>query len=274
MRPIAAAIAAAAMLLLTHPATVAAQSDLERARVHYNAGEFDASIAAATAAKSKSGSGPSATLIAARARLERFRRNSDENDLTAARKDLISLNPHMLSPQEAVEWQIGLGTALFLENQPGAAAETFFSVIPAGRERLSAPEFAKLFEWWASTAARVAESLGADARKVAYSALQKAVRDELTRNSLSRPASYWLAVAARGAGDVDGAWSAAVAGWVRAGSEAEGQQLRADLDRFVTQTLIPERAQSRSGQRLDAKVTLTEIATMTDEWRAITSRWN
>ena len=64
-----------------------------------------------------------------------------------------------------------------------------------------------------------------------------------------------------------------VTGWIRAGAQPEGQQLRSDLDRFVTQTLIPERAQARTGQRLDAKATMSEIEVMTTEWRAVTGRW-
>ena len=32
----------------------------------------------------------------------------------------------------------------------------------------------------------------------------------------SAPANYWLAAAARGAGDLDRAWHAAIAGWIRA----------------------------------------------------------
>ena len=100
-----------------------------------------------------------------------------------------------------------------------------------------------------------------------------AVRDELERDPLSRPATYWLVVAARGAGDLDGAWNAAMAGWIRAGAQPEGQQLRSDLDRFVTQTLIPERAQARTGQRLDSKATETEIAAQTEQWRALVEHW-
>jgi hypothetical protein len=82
-----------------------------------------------------------------------------------------------------------------------------------------------------------------------------------------------VVVAARGAGDFDGAWNAAVSGWIRAGSQPEGQPLRSDLDRFVTQTLIPERAQARTGQRLDAKATLVEISALTDQWRALAEQW-
>src|SRR5688500_9615985 len=86
-------------LALLWPAAVAAQGDLERARALHNAGQFDESIAAAEEAKHKQSAAPSATLIAARARLERFRKKSDPHDLTTARADLASLNPQMLAPQ-------------------------------------------------------------------------------------------------------------------------------------------------------------------------------
>ena len=39
---------------------------------------------------------------------------------------------------------------------------------------------------------------------------------ELATDGGSAPASYWLAVAARGTGDLERAWQAAIAGWVRA----------------------------------------------------------
>jgi hypothetical protein len=260
-------------LALLWPAAAAAQNDLERARALHNAGQFDDSIAAAEAAKHRQSVAPSATLIAARARLERFRKNADARDLATARADLASLNPQLLAPQETIEWQIGLGTALFLENQPGAASEMFTTVLPTARERLTAGEFDKLLEWWASTLSRVAESQAGDARKHAYAAMLSAVRDELARDPFSRPTAYWVVVAARGAGDFDAAWNAALAGWVRAGDHPEGVTLRTDLDRFVTQTLIPERAQARTGQRLDAHATANEIETMTGEWRAAIARW-
>jgi hypothetical protein len=267
------AICAVWALAVVCPGSAAAQSDLERARALYNAGQFDESIAAAEVAKHKPAAEPSATLIAARARLERFRQKSDPQDLGTARADLVSLNPRILAPQEIIEWQIGIGTALFLENQPGPAAEMFATILPTARGRLSAAEYDKLVEWWASTVARVAESQTGPARKEAYSAMLSAVRGEVERSPLSCPAAYWLVVAARGAGDFDGAWNAAVTGWIRAGSQPEGDHLRGDLDRFVTQTLIPERAQARTGQRLDAMTTQAEIATLTEQWRALADQW-
>ena len=273
MGAIGAAGAAITLLLVLSPSLSAAQSDLEKARALYNAGQFDESIAAATAAKGKPAAAASATLIAARARLERFRLNGNADDLTAARADLISLNPHNLAPQEAIEWQIGLGTTLFLENQPGPAAEMFTVVLPSARGRLSTEEFDKLLEWWASTMSLVAEALTGDARTHAYAAMRSTVRSELETNPFSRPAIYWSVVALRGTGDLDGAWNAAVAGWVRAGSEPEATRLRTDLERFVTQTLIPERAQARTGERLDASSTTIVIASMTDQWRGVIGSW-
>jgi hypothetical protein len=260
-------------LALLWPGPAAAQSDLERARALYNAGQFDDSIAAAMTAKQKPAAASSATLIAARARLERFRHTNDPADLTAARGDLASLNPRLLAPQEIIEWQIGLGTALFLENLPGPAAEMFTTLLPTARGRLPAAELDKLLEWWASTLSRVAESQSGAARKEAYESMLSAVRAELERNPPSRPTAYWLVVAARGAGDFEGAWNAAFTGWIRAGSQPDGAQLRSDLDRFVIQTLIPERAQTRAGQRLDAKTTQAEIATQTEQWRALAEHW-
>jgi hypothetical protein len=265
--------AAVVMLLLVCPAIAAAQSDLERARTLYNAGQFDESIAVAAVARKKTVAAPSATLITARARLELFRQKNDPQDLAAAREDLVALNPRVLAPQEIIEWQIGLGTALFLDNQPGPAADMFMTVLPTARARLPGAEFDKLLEWWASTLSRVAESQSGTARREAYAAMLSAVRGELERDPLSRPTAYWVVVAARGAGDFDGAWNAAVTGWIRTGAQPDGQQLRSDLDRFVTQTLIPERAQARTGQRLDAKATLGEISTLTDQWRAIGEQW-
>jgi HAMP domain-containing protein len=263
----------ALIALALWPTVAAAQNDLERARSLYNAGQYDESIAAAMVAKNRAATAPSATLIAARGRLERFRKTGDPSDLTMARAELVSLNPWSLAPQEAIEWQIGVGSALFFEDQFGPAADMFASALPSARARLSTPELEKLLEWWAAAMSRVAEKLTGNQRKDAYATMHAAVRLELERNPLSRPATYWAVVAARGAGDIESAWNTAVAGWIRAGGQPDGQQLRGDLERFVTQTLIPERAQARTGQRLDTKATIAEIAELNEEWQALTTRW-
>ncbi len=62
-----------------------------------------------------------------------------------------------------------------------------------------------------------------------------------------RAASYWLAAAARAQGDLQAAWDAAEAGWVRASLTADrGAALRADLDRLMLVAIVPEQARALS----------------------------
>ncbi len=267
------AVAAVLAIALMSPRSAAAQSDLERARTYYNDGQFAEAIAAATSAISKPATANSARLIIARARLERFRRMGDAKELATARRELVSLKPGGLAPQEAIEWQIGVGTALFLEDQLGPAAEIFATLLPSARARLSPEEYQKLLDWWGTAVSRLAESLTGDARKHNYEKLRADARGELERNPFSRPATYWTVVSARGVGDLDEAWNAAITGWIRMSGQPDGQQLQADLETFVTRTLIPERAQARTGQRPDAKPTMTEISALNEEWRAVIARW-
>src|SRR5262245_33675729 len=267
-------VAAACLMALAVAQPAAAQTDLERARTLYNNGRFDESIAAATAAAAKPGTATSAKLIIARAKLERFRQQGDPNELSSARAELMSLKTANLAPQEAIEWQIGVGTALFLEEQLGPAAETFTMLLPGARSRLNPDEFQKLLDWWGTATARLAESLTGAARRRAYEHLRADAKAELERNPFSRAATYWTVVASRGAGDLDAAWNAAITGWIRMSGQSDGKQAQGDLETFVTRTLIPERAQARTGLRLDSKPTMNEIAALTEEWRAVTTRWN
>ena len=131
------AVAAFSAVVLISASPAAAQNDLERARVFYNAGQFDESIAAATSASTKAAAANSAKLIIARARLERFRKLGDKDELATARADLMSLKPATLAPQESIEWQIGVATALFLEDQLGPASEMFTTLLPLARARLT-----------------------------------------------------------------------------------------------------------------------------------------
>ena len=60
------------------------------------------------------------------------------------------------------------------------------------------------------------------------------MNEEIQRDPGSPVANYWLAVAARGAGDIDGAWNSAIAAWVRSTLSPETTaSLRDDLDRLV-----------------------------------------
>ena len=72
-------------------------------------------------------------------------------------------------------------------------------------------------------------------------------------------------MATRGAGDLDRAWDAAIAGWVRAALNPDTTaSVRADLDRLVTQALIPERARQRNGGAAEA---------LRSEWELIKTQW-
>jgi tetratricopeptide (TPR) repeat protein len=271
-RVLACALFAAALLAWPRPA--AAQKELKQARRLYNASMFDEAITAATPALDKPKVAASASLIIARAKLERFRISGDQDDLAAARKELTALNSRKLSAQESIEWQMGLGETLVFEDQFGPASEIFESLFQAARLRFTSAQMDKLVEWWANSTARFAESFTGPARSESYDRMLRTLRTALQLDPPARASTYWLVVASRGVGDLEGAWNAAVAGWIRAGSVQGGDQLREDLEQYVMQTVIPERARARTGQRQGTRVTTLEIAAMTRQWRTLTQLWS
>jgi hypothetical protein len=92
---------------------------------------------------------------------------------------------------------------------------------------------------------------------------------ELRDDPGSWVANYWRAVALRGTGDIEGAWSAAVAAWVRSILTPETTaELRADLDRLVMQALIPER--SRVMAVRDPQEAVTALRA---EWDLLKEQW-
>jgi hypothetical protein len=85
-------------------------------------------------------------------------------------------------------------------------------------------------------------------------------------------AAYWQVVAARGEGDVDRAWELAQAAWVRSPLAPDhGAQLRADLDRIVTQALISERARRSAGR--DQEKQVSQATALRDAWETFKQRW-
>jgi len=73
---------------------------------------------------------------------------------------------------------------------------------------------------------------------------------------------------ARGAGDLDRAWDAAIAAWVRATVGTEANELRTQLDRLVSTALIPERARLRPvREQADA------AAALRAEWEQVKAAW-
>lgn len=261
------------MLLPVAAEAAGPRDDLARARQMYNAGNFDGAIVAAEASRKDPSLAPSAALVIARARLERYRLSGDSADLDIVRAELAVAKPALLTPRDTIEWQIGVAETLFLDGQPGPAAELFRSLVTPARAQLTAQEMERLIEWWAGAAAQRAEMLPADERIASYRDILARMDSELERNPVSRSATYWIVAAARGAGDLDRSWNAAIAGWVRAGALQDGSALRADLERLVLQGLLPERSQRRTGKRFDEPAAISAMAEMAKEWQGITEKW-
>jgi hypothetical protein len=248
-------------------ATAAKPDPLVAARQFYNLGQYEQAIAAAREAALRPAALPAARLIMGRSRLEKFRATQIARDLEDARADLRAVDPALLDPRERAELQVGLGQLLFLEDRFGAAAELLWPVIE--QTPPLAPEArARALEWWAAALDRHASSLPPADRTAIHTRIIAKMEDELQRDPTSAPAGYWIAAASRAAGDLDRAWSAALAGWIRATlARDRGLALRTDLDKLVIEGIIPDRA------RLAARDRRQVAAALTAEWEAFKKGW-
>lgn len=260
------------VLALAAPAIVRAAepAPLAKARTLYNAADYDAAIAAATEARRVPISADAGSLVLARAHLERYRQRADPADLSAARDALQSIKQDALGPRDRVDLLVGFGQSLFLGEAFGAAAELFDAALIQSAT-LSHRARTLLLDWWASALDREAQSRPPERRAAVYNRIVDRMEDELRVDPASAPASYWLPVATRGTGDLDRAWDAAVAGWVRASLNADtASGVRADIDRFVTQALIPERARQRQTAARDGQESAVALHS---EWELVKSQW-
>jgi hypothetical protein len=264
-------LVAAVLVLALGSAGAAAAAEpaaLARARVLYNAGTFDAAIDSAAAARGEPEFADAAALVFARAHLERYRLGADPADLTTARDTLAAIRSEALSARDQIDLLIGLGQTLYLGDAFGAAAELFDTALGRGT-MLPLPDRRKLLDWWATAVEREAQTRPADRRAALFARLGDRMDAELLIEPGSPVANYWLAAAARGAGDLDRAWDAAVAAWVRATLAPESAgKLRADIDRLVVEALIPERARTRpSPEQTEA------TAALRAEWDFVKQSW-
>ncbi len=256
------------VLLVTAAAQAAEPPALSRARALYNSADFDGAIAAAAEAQRLPDASDAAALVLARSHLERYRRSLNPADLSSARDALGLVRLAALTPRDQVDLFVGLGQSLYLENMFGAAAELFDTALSRGA-LLDHGDRLMLVDWWATALDRDAQAMAADRRPAVYGRIAARMEEELRQDSGSSPANYWLVVAARGTGDIERAWGAAVAAWVRSTLARPGaESLRADLDRLVTQALIPERAQIRS-----PSVTPELLTMLGAEWDMVKSQW-
>jgi hypothetical protein len=265
-----AAIRAAVVVVLTASTLNAAPKpdQLAAARRFYNERRYDQAIEAAKLAAATPATASSARLVMGRARLERYRQAPVARELDDARADFRAIDQHVLDARERIELQIGLGQLLYLEERFGAAAELLDPVVESSAA-LAPDAHERALDWWATALDRQAQSLPAAERALEYPRIIARMEQELRRNPGSAPASYWLAASARAAGDLDRAWAAASAGWIRATlGRDRGVALRADLDKLVTQAIIPDRA-----ARLPARDRSRAVTTMTTDWENFKKLW-
>lgn len=243
-------------------------ASLARARALYNASEYAAAIEAASVARQNPAWADAGALVVARAHLEQYRQGGDAEDLSAARDALGLVRPAALRPRDQVDLLVGLGQSLYLGEVFGAAAELFDTAL-ARADLLGARERLGLLDWWATALDREAQGRPLSRRVRLFERIGARMEGELRQDAGSPVANYWRAVAARGVGDLDAAWNAAIAAWVRSTlSPDTTESLRADLDRLVTEVLIPERAHTS-----EADGVLDSEATLRTEWDLLKQQW-
>src|SRR4030095_10672376 len=103
---------AMAALLVVHGANAAEPASLTRARTLYNAADYDGAIAAAALARTQTPAADAAALVEARARLDRYGRNADPEDLMAASDALNTIRASTLTGRDQVDFLVGLGQSL------------------------------------------------------------------------------------------------------------------------------------------------------------------
>jgi len=253
----------AAVLAIGPGSAWPADDPLARARLLYNQRHYDAAVDAAEQARMTPARADAADLVAARAYLERFRETAASDDLTNARDRLRRLDPQKFGPRERAEYVVGLGETLFFEGAFGAAATVFDSVLNS-RDALAVEARERVLDWWASAIDREARPRPDIERQVVYQRIRARMDEELATHPGSGAAAYWIAAAARAQGDLQAAWDAAQAGWVRARLASDkGAALRADLDRLVLRAIVPDRA----------KATAQPPDTLRAEWERFKESW-
>lgn len=264
---ISAGVALAALWALP----VTAQTPIDAVRQLYNQGQFDAAAKAAAEARANPASMDLASLILGRACLERFRQSEDRADLVAGREALREVRPSRLSRRDQADYLVGLGESLYLEESYGAAAQVFATALERSTE-LGGRAADRVLDWWATALDRQAQASEPEERELLYIEILVRAESTLGRDPGSTAAAYWTVVARRGLGELTKAWDAAVAAWVRAPlAEDQGVTLRADLDRFVLQALIPERVMRAAGTDRDRERT---AAALRASWEAVKRDWS
>jgi hypothetical protein len=258
-----------ASVLLATQAAAAVPDQLARARQLYNQRQFDAAIATAQESMRRPETAAPAAVVFARAHLERFRQNTNAADLTAAREALSKVDTVRLPVENRTELLVGWAELFYLEGHPGDAADLFDAALARADVANLGPRD-RILDWWAQALEKLALEDVSAGRERTYARILAKMEREDERTPDSQSIIYWLAAAARGAGDLDRAWYAARAGWIRARLTARGGVLlRGDLDRLVVGGIIPDRAKLY-GSADEAKRVSDE---MMSEWETLKKAW-
>lgn len=243
---------------------------LAPARAHYNEGRFEEAISAAKAVEGQVGA--PATLIIGRAGLERYRTTADAAELAAARAALSHVDAARLSSRDRLDLVVGLGEALFFDEHYHAAADLFESILDDVAALGPGPRD-QLLDWWGTAIDRHVRNLPGEQRAEAFDRLVARMEGELRKDPNSAAAAYWVAAASFARGNVERAWEAAVAGWVRGILTTDkGMSLRPDLDRLVRDAIIPERVRRLQAAAANGESAPTE-ATLLAEWTQLKEQW-
>jgi hypothetical protein len=263
-------VAALLLVLLGLAQTVSAAEPpaLAKARTLYNTANYEGAIDAAAVARRQTPWADAAALVIARSHLERFRQNTDVKDLVAAREAFVTIKFSALTPRDQVDFIIGLAQAMYLGELFGASAELFQTALQRS-SLLGTRDKQMLLDWWATAMDREAQSRPADRRRAVFERIAARMEEELRQDPGSAVANYWMAVALRGTGDIESAWHAAIAAWVRSTLSPETTgELRADLDRLVMQALIPERSRVMA-----VRDPLEAVTALRAEWDLVKQQW-
>lgn len=259
MRVVGLCTASLLFVMSTQGFAAPPRDPLGRARQLYNEARWDEAIAAAEEAARLPHVADGAALVLARAHMERFRAGGDAADLSAARKALQLINVSALPTRARLDFLIGLGESLYLDDQFGPAAELFADVL-ARADEIGPGAHDRVLDWWASAVDHEAQRRPRPERPAVYRRLIDRLERELERQPASGPAAYWVAAAARAAGDLERAWDASIAAWVRAPLALDrAQALRADIDRLVQQAIIPERVRQTPAREPELRAAWDEI---------------
>ncbi len=245
---------------------------LTRARQAYNDGRFDAAIGAAREAERTPATENAARVVLGRALLDRARATVDGlADFEAARRAFALVRPQELGAGDRVEFLVGLGVLLFEEGCAegcfAGAAEFFEQALD--RSATAGADREAIFEWWAGALDHQAQHGPEPDRPALYRRILARAEAERAARDESASAAYWVAAGARGVGDFERAWGAAIAGWIQARYLGpRGQKLRVDLNALVKDVLLPERARA-----LVPDDPMPRLELLQQQWDALTARY-